>query len=128
MTERLIPQWWVVTDLDGTLLDHTYDWTPAETTLRWLQQRGIPVIPCTSKTAEELYEQHLYHSDYGYIVFYFLQGCASFFRNLVYKTSVYLCSLYVTPLSPKLDICRQFADTTCRRHTGGVYLQPPPNP
>ena len=56
MTERLIPQWWVVTDLDGTLLDHTYDWTPAETTLRWLQQRGIPVIPCTSKTAEEVRE------------------------------------------------------------------------
>ena len=36
MTERLSSQWWVVTDLDGTLLDHTYDWAPAETALRWL--------------------------------------------------------------------------------------------
>ena len=56
MTERLSSRWWVVTDLDGTLLDHAYDWTPAETALRWLQQRGIPVIPCTSKTAEEVRE------------------------------------------------------------------------
>ena len=56
MTERLSSPWWVVTDLDGTLLDHTYDWTPAEPALRWLQQRGIPVIPCTSKTAEEVCE------------------------------------------------------------------------
>ena len=56
MTERLSSRWWVVTDLDGTLLDHTYDWAPAETALRWLQQRGIPVIPCTSKTAEEVRE------------------------------------------------------------------------
>ena len=54
MRERLSSRWWVVTDLDGTLLDHAYDWTPAETALRWLQQRGIPVIPCTSKTAEEV--------------------------------------------------------------------------
>lgn len=46
--------WWVVTDLDGTLMDHRYDWQPAQETLRWLQDRGIPVIPCTSKTADEV--------------------------------------------------------------------------
>ncbi|AII41867.1 hypothetical protein KR100_00390 [Synechococcus sp. KORDI-100] len=46
--------WWVVTDLDGTLLDHRYDWTPAAEAIRWLQRQGIPVIPCTSKTAEEV--------------------------------------------------------------------------
>ena len=46
--------WWVVTDLDGTLLDHHYDWTPAAEAIRWLQRQGIPVIPCTSKTAEEV--------------------------------------------------------------------------
>lgn len=46
--------WWVVSDLDGTLLDHTYRWDAAASTIRWLQQRGIPVIPCTSKTAEEV--------------------------------------------------------------------------
>lgn len=54
MTERLSSPWWVVTDLDGTLMDHHYDWSPAESVLRWLQGRGIPVIPCTSKTAEEV--------------------------------------------------------------------------
>ncbi|QNI78471.1 glucosyl-3-phosphoglycerate phosphatase [Synechococcus sp. RS9909] len=48
------PAWWVVTDLDGTLLDHRYDWQPAEAAMRGLQDRGIPVIPCTSKTAEEV--------------------------------------------------------------------------
>ena len=48
------PQWWVVTDLDGTLMDHHYDWSPAEPAIRRLQSAGIPVIPCTSKTAEEV--------------------------------------------------------------------------
>lgn len=48
------PIWWVVTDLDGTLMDHHYDWSPAESTIRWLQALGVPVIPCTSKTAEEV--------------------------------------------------------------------------
>ena len=48
------PIWWVVTDLDGTLMDHRYDWSPAAETLRVLRQREIPVIPCTSKTAEEV--------------------------------------------------------------------------
>ena len=46
--------WWVVSDLDGTLLDHHYRWDAATSTIRWLQQQGIPVIPCTSKTAEEV--------------------------------------------------------------------------
>ena len=41
--------WWIVTDLDGTLLDHSYNWEPARTTLRWLQEQQIPVIPCTSR-------------------------------------------------------------------------------
>ena len=45
--------WWVVTDLDGTLMDHAYNWEPAREAIRGLQLQGIPVIPCTSKTAEE---------------------------------------------------------------------------
>ena len=48
------PTWWVVTDLDGTLMDHRYDWSPAAAVLTRLCQNGIPVIPCTSKTAEEV--------------------------------------------------------------------------
>ena len=47
-------RWWVVTDLDGTLMDHHYDWSPAAAVLRALQRAGVPVIPCTSKTAEEV--------------------------------------------------------------------------
>ena len=45
---------WVVTDIDGTLMDHSYDYTPAKETIQWLQKLRIPVIPCTSKTASEV--------------------------------------------------------------------------
>ena len=54
MTEIPKPNWWVVTDLDGTLMDHHYDWSAAMDAIRCLQRHGIPVIPCTSKTAEEV--------------------------------------------------------------------------
>ena len=47
-------QWLVVTDLDGTLLDHSYDFSAAAPLLRYLEQQGTPVIACTSKTAEEV--------------------------------------------------------------------------
>ena len=47
-------QWLVVTDLDGTLLDHAYDFSAAAPLLRLLEQQGVPVVPCTSKTAEEV--------------------------------------------------------------------------
>lgn len=49
-----IPPAVVVTDLDGTLLDHdSYDWTPAQPALLKLQERGIPVVFNTSKTEPE---------------------------------------------------------------------------
>ena len=47
-------QWWVVTDLDGTLMDHSYCWEAAASAISSLQNKGIPIIPCTSKTAEEV--------------------------------------------------------------------------
>ena len=47
-------QWWVVTDLDGTLMDHNYSWAAATSAITALQSKGIPIIPCTSKTAEEV--------------------------------------------------------------------------
>ena len=47
-------RWWVVSDLDGTLLDHHYRWDAAASTIDWLQQQSVPVMPCTSKTAEEV--------------------------------------------------------------------------
>ena len=54
MTTISQASWWVVTDLDGTLMDHDYDWSAAMDVIRRLQRCGIPVIPCTSKTAEEV--------------------------------------------------------------------------
>ena len=45
---------WIVSDVDGTLMDHLYDLTPAKETIAWLQKLGIPVILCTSKTKSEV--------------------------------------------------------------------------
>ena len=45
---------WVISDVDGTLMDHSYDLTPAKETIKTLQKLSIPVILCTSKTASEV--------------------------------------------------------------------------
>ncbi len=45
---------WVVSDVDGTLMDHSYDLTPAKETIKLLKELSIPVILCTSKTAAEV--------------------------------------------------------------------------
>ena len=45
---------WIVSDVDGTLMDHSYDLTPAKETIKTLQRLSIPVILCTSKTAAEV--------------------------------------------------------------------------
>ncbi len=47
-------KYWIVTDLDGTLMDENYDISPAKKTLEKLSGMNIPVIPCTSKTAAEV--------------------------------------------------------------------------
>ena len=47
-------KYWIVTDLDGTLMDEDYDISPAKKTLKRLAELNIPVIPCTSKTASEV--------------------------------------------------------------------------
>lgn len=45
----------IVSDLDGTLLDHeTYDWTPARPALNALRQGGHGLILASSKTAVEV--------------------------------------------------------------------------
>ena len=48
------PLIWIVSDVDGTLMDHSYDLTPAKETINWLKALGIPVVLCTSKTAAEV--------------------------------------------------------------------------
>ena len=45
---------WVVSDVDGTLMDHSYDLKPAKETIKKLQNLSIPIILCTSKTASEV--------------------------------------------------------------------------
>ena len=45
---------WIVTDVDGTLMDHSYDLSPAKDTIKLLKELSIPVILCTSKTAAEV--------------------------------------------------------------------------
>lgn len=46
--------WLVFTDLDGTLLDHaSYSFEPARPALRALEERGVPLVLCTSKTRAE---------------------------------------------------------------------------
>ena len=45
---------WIVTDVDGTLMDHSYDLNPARETIIRLKELKIPVILCTSKTASEV--------------------------------------------------------------------------
>jgi len=45
----------ILTDLDGTLLDHqTYDYSPARPALAKLKEKNIPLVLCTSKTAAEV--------------------------------------------------------------------------
>ena len=45
---------WVVSDVDGTLMDHSYDLSPTREVIKKLQKLSIPVILCTSKTASEV--------------------------------------------------------------------------
>jgi mannosyl-3-phosphoglycerate phosphatase family protein len=60
----------IYTDLDGTLLDHhTYSHAAADPMLAELAQRGIPVVPCTSKTRAELLPLRLaLHNRHPFIV------------------------------------------------------------
>ena len=47
----------IFTDLDGTLLDHdTYSAEEARSVLEKVTAMGIPVIPATSKTYDEVVE------------------------------------------------------------------------
>jgi mannosyl-3-phosphoglycerate phosphatase len=45
----------IFTDLDGTLLDHeTYSFAPARPALRRLEELGVPLVLCSSKTRAEI--------------------------------------------------------------------------
>ncbi len=52
---RLDSSLMIVTDLDGSLLDHhDYNWDAASEWLTRLKQHAIPVVICSSKTAAEI--------------------------------------------------------------------------
>ena len=47
--------WMVVTDLDGTLLDHDdYSWEPAAECVATLAEHEVPLILASSKTLAEM--------------------------------------------------------------------------
>ncbi|WGL17824.1 HAD-IIB family hydrolase [Microbulbifer bruguierae] len=63
-------QWLIISDLDGTLLDHyTYSHQPADATLVLLESLDIPVILNSSKTREEILElRQSLHNHHPFIV------------------------------------------------------------
>lgn len=51
----MIPQLIIFTDVDGTLLDyHTYSFAPAAPALKLIEEQGIPLVLCSSKTRAEI--------------------------------------------------------------------------
>jgi mannosyl-3-phosphoglycerate phosphatase family protein len=51
----MIPRLIIFTDLDGTLLDyHTYSFAAAAPALRLIEEQGIPLVLCSSKTRAEI--------------------------------------------------------------------------
>ncbi|SDJ60479.1 HAD-IIB family hydrolase [Microbulbifer yueqingensis] len=58
MTQKALDKHWlIVSDLDGTLLDHfTYSHAPVDALLRQLEASSVPVILNSSKTRDEMLE------------------------------------------------------------------------
>ena len=69
---------WIVTDVDGTLMDHSYDLTPAKETIIRLKELEIPVILCTSKTASEV---KVIQKDLGLNDPYIVENGAAIYSN-----------------------------------------------
>ena len=44
----IVPSLWVASDVDGTLMDHSYDLTPAKETIKILQKLSIPSVQANS--------------------------------------------------------------------------------
>ena len=55
----------IFTDLDGTLLDKKYSYSPANQALKLVKKQKIPIIICTSKTRAEIeyYRKKLRNKD-----------------------------------------------------------------
>ena len=77
-------KYWIVTDLDGTLMDEDYDISPAKKTLKMLAEMNIPVIPCTSKTASEV---RYFRKENGLKDPFIVENGAAIYGNYVDKIS-----------------------------------------
>ena len=77
-------KYWIVTDLDGTLMDENYDISPAKKTLNMLSELSIPVIPCTSKTASEV--RH-FRNENGLTDPFIVENGAAIYGNNLNKTA-----------------------------------------
>ena len=77
-------KYWIVTDLDGTLMDENYDISPAKKTLNKLSEMAIPVIPCTSKTASEV--RH-FRNENGLLDPFIVENGAAIYGTFLDKTS-----------------------------------------
>ncbi len=77
-------KYWIVTDLDGTLMDENYDISPAKKTLDMLSGMAIPVIPCTSKTASEV---RYFRNKNGLSDPFIVENGAAIYGTYVNKTS-----------------------------------------
>ncbi len=109
----------IFTDLDGSLLDHfSYSFAPAEPLLRRLEQLGIPVICCTSKTfaelqvlREQLNNRHPFVVENGAAV-YIPQGyfSAPDVSRLPETRDGYRCMAFCQPRAHWQGLLRQLAD------------------
>ena len=77
-------KYWIVTDLDGTLMDENYDISPAKKTLNKLSEMSIPVIPCTSKTASEV--RH-FRKENGLLDPFIVENGAAIYGNSPHNSS-----------------------------------------
>ena len=77
-------KYWIVTDLDGTLMDENYDISPARKTLDLLLKLSIPVIPCTSKTASEV---RFFRKENGLLDPFIVENGAAVYGENKYQSS-----------------------------------------
>ena len=76
----------LMTDLDGTLLDHdTFEYEPVKTFMRELLDSGVEIIPNSSKTSEEL--EH-FCADFGQRLPYVSENGAALYHSEMFSGEI----------------------------------------
>ena len=117
----------LMTDLDGTLLDHnTFDYEPIKTFMRELLDSGVEIIPNSSKTSEEL--DH-FCADFGQRLPYVSENGAALYHSEMFsgefsseqrgpkvlgKPVVELMTVWTNQISSQLRELCVFLDETVR--------------